>query len=442
MAFGSKHIPARSDPERLLARGRRLLLAESGFARAMGATLTGTFMTAMVVALGGREYKVGLAMAASHIGSLGMLLANPVLNRVGSRRRFCLFTLGAVRCLRMAVAALPVMIYAGISRDVLFGWYAACALLSAFFGFSAEISRRSWIADLVPPDQRGRFFGRRMAIVLLVQAVVLLGGGQILDASRTATGQELVGLTVLIGMGAALGWCGWVLLYRAPEPAFARPRRRTGLVRSLALPFRRPRFRPLLLVAGWHYFAMGLCGTFFDYYMRDHLEMSWTWIARVNVIGFLVAMAGAPLYGAWADRAGARRVLSVTVLVKGIFPALWILVAPQWWWAAFLVVLLRTFNSAGMICWMRLSLGLSPPRNQAAFLAMHQVVTGLGIAAGAFVGGGLAEWLRLEHFRPVVLGFSVVPLHVVFILSTVLRLSALPMLRLLREPRRHLARPD
>ncbi|KKL09468.1 hypothetical protein LCGC14_2565570, partial [marine sediment metagenome] len=191
----------------------------------------------------------------------------------------------------------------------------------------------------------------------------------------------------------------------------------------------------LLLVAGWNHFATSMAGRFFHFYMLRHLGLSWTWIVIVDMVGSLLAVAAAPRFGAWADRAGARRVLRVVFLFKGVFPALWILVAPRWWPVLFVLMLIRTFNSAGQVCWMRLTMNLSPERNKAAYLAMHQTTAFLASAAGGVFGGTVAMLLREANFAPVWMGLQIVPLHVVFFISAVLRLSAIPMLRYIREPR-------
>jgi len=219
-----------------------------------------------------------------------------------------------------------------------------------------------------------------------------------------------VGLSVVVGFGAVMGWIGWTMLYWAPEPAMSTPRRRPGLVRSLLLPWLWPRFRPLILVAGWYAFATGLCANFFDYYMLRHLGMSWSWIAAVNTFGILAAVSASPWFGRWADRAGTRRVLLATILVKGIFPALWLMATPQTWPLTFLVVSTRAFNSASMICWLRLALNLSPRRNKAAFLAMNQSTMGLCHALGAVLGGSLAALLGRMNFAPTIAGYAVIPL--------------------------------
>lgn len=422
-----------------LSRGRRLLLAEAGFARCVGATLSGVILTGLVVALGGGVLELGVALAAGHIGSVGMLATNPILNRIRSRRAFCLVALGVVRSLRIVIAALPMLVYIGVSGELLLWPIIACILVSAVFGMSAEISRRSWISDLVPPQRLGKFFGWRVMIGSLTQVVVLLVGGWVLEFFNTTVGQPLAGPSLMVGFGAVMGLCGWVLLWRAPEPAMSLPRRPTGLIRSLLLPWLRPRFRPLLFVAGANSLATSICGGFFDLYMLTVVGMGYFWVAAVDIAGELASLAGAPFYGAWADRAGARRVLTVAMIVKGVFPALWILVVPGAWPLAFGVVLLRTFNSAGQICWLRLSLNLSPSRNRAAFLAMYQATAGAGMAAGSLIGGTIArllEPLDLGAIGPI----KIVPLHVLFAISATLRLASAGLLRFIREPRRSLGR--
>ncbi len=427
--------------EASLRRGRRRLLAETVFARCIGATLSGVFLTALIRSLGGGTRELGVALAAGHVGSAGMLLANPILNRVGSRRAFCLVSLGAVRLLRMVIASLPLLLYLGMGREALLWPVVACVLVSALFGMAGEVSRRSWIADLVAPADRGSFFARRVMLGSVVNVAAMLAGGLFVDHFRRLPGGDpLAALSVIIGFGGMMGWIGWAILWRAPEPGMSLPRRPTGLVRSLVLPWLRPRFRPLILVAAANSLAIGICGGFFDLYMLKNLGMSVVWVAAVDVTGELAALAGAPFYGGWADRAGARRVLSVAMVVKGLFPALWLLVAPSVWPLAFVVVLVRTFNSAGQIAWLRLTLNLSPARNQAAFLAMHQTVAGAALAAGS-LAGGMTAWL-LESVNLGAVGpIEIVPLHVLFVISATLRLASVALVRLIREPRRLLRPP-
>ena len=415
-----------------------MLLTEQAFARFMGTTLSGLFLTALIKALGGGTVEVGVAVSAGHIGSVGMLLANPVLNRLGSRRKFCLIGLGSVRALRVVIAALPILIYIGVGRESLIWPVVACVVAAFFFGMPAEIARRSWIGDLVTPAKRGQFFSRRVMIALLTEMVVLLAGGMFLDWYRGTGREELVAIAIIVGSGAAMGWCGWMLLWRTPEPQMSLPRRRTGLARSLWLPLRNPRFRAVVVLGGAHYLALGVCAGYFHLYMREHLGMSWFYIAGVDTIGLLLAGAVAPLFGAWADRAGARRVLILAALAKSIFPLLWIFVTAPLWPLAFAVVLLRTFNSATVISWLRLSLNLSPTRNRPAYLAMHEAAMGAGFAIGGLAGAGLAGLLEGVQLGSVA-GIQIVPLHVLFMVSAGLRLAVVPFLRLIREPRRTFA---
>ena len=90
-----------------MRRGQRLLLAENAFAHCIGSTLSGVFLTSMIKAMGGGIQELGAALAAGHVGAIGMLLTNPVLNRVGSRRALSLATLAVVRAPRIVIGAVP-----------------------------------------------------------------------------------------------------------------------------------------------------------------------------------------------------------------------------------------------------------------------------------------------------------------------------------------------
>ena len=65
------------------------------------------------------------------------------------------------------------------------------------------------------------------------------------------------------------------------------------------------------------------------------------------------------------------------------------------------------------------------------------VHVGIALAAGALAGGAVAGVLEPVDLG-VLAGIRIVPLHVLFAASTVLRLASLSLLRLIREPRRGL----
>lgn len=79
--------------------GERMFLIETGLVRAMMASVTGLFLTGLVVELGGAVEHVGAMRSAMLLGGAFQIASNSVLTRLGSRKRFCLITLGVVRVL-------------------------------------------------------------------------------------------------------------------------------------------------------------------------------------------------------------------------------------------------------------------------------------------------------------------------------------------------------
>ena len=166
-------MPAEMDNREVMRRGRRMLLAENSFANALSTTMNNVVLTAMVAALVGDPKKgtleLGILLAAGYVGALGMLVTNPVLNRIGSRRHVCLVDLAVVRGLRVVVVSLLMLALYQVGGRSLLWPIMLCVCASSFFGWSAEIGRRSWISDLVPPAERGQFFARRVIIGTLTR---------------------------------------------------------------------------------------------------------------------------------------------------------------------------------------------------------------------------------------------------------------------------------
>ncbi len=424
-------------PKERLSRSARFLLAENGFATALGATLGGTFLTGLVLELGGGPFEVGLAMAAGSIGSIGMLATNSMLNHTGgSRRKLALIDLGAVRVLRIIISLLPVLLLWGASRHGLLWPMLVCVMAASFFGNSAEITRRSWISDLVEPTERGRFFARRIMIGSTVNVIIMLVGAWFIDIFEKR-GLTLEGLQWVVGFGAAAGLVSWLLIYMTYEPPMAMPKRQAGVIETLLIPWQRPRFRKLLIFTLCWSLAIGFGANFFNFYMIDRLKMSYFWVALVNTAGELASVVCAPFFGAWADRVGTRKVLLVATIFKAIFPFFWIFVTPATFWLLIPINLLCAFNSAMGICWLRLSLNVAPGKNQAAYLAMFMVAMNAANAVGAVVGGSFVDgmdklgWQHLGSIGGVVIN----SVNILFLTSTVLRFASIPFMGMIHEPK-------
>ena len=411
--------------------GERMFLIETGLVRAMMASVTGLFLTGLVVELGGEVEHVGAMRSAMLLGGAFQIASNSVLTRLGSRKRFCLITLGVVRVLRLVIAALPFMLLLD-GRLNLIGPLGALLFLAGIFGMSAEVGRQSWIADLVPARVRGRFFGWRVFVAGAASMVFVGLYGWFVDAWREGGGEPLLAFQILIGFGAGAGFASLWFVWKAPEPVMHKTGRPTTFFESIRLPFRHDSFRWFVVAHASFSFAAGVCGWCFHYFMLQFLGMKYLWIAATDIVSNFVGLMAAPGWGRLADRWGTKRMLAVALTAKAIFPFLWLAVLPQWWYLVFAVVLVRVFNTAQQIGFINLGLNIAPAQDRAAYISVDRGLNNLAHAASPALAAVLAAAIG-DHVW-LIGAYQVTSLHVLIVISGVLRLSSLVWLRWVKEP--------
>jgi len=117
---------------------------------------------------------------------------------------------------------------------------------------------------------------------------------------------------------------------------------------------------------------------------------------------------------------------------KAIFPFLWLAVLPQWWYLVFAVVLVRVFNTAQQIGFINLGLNIAPAQDRAAYIAVDRGLNNLAHAAAPALAAVLAA--AIGDHRWLIGSYQVTSLHVLIVISGVLRLSSLVWLRWVKEP--------
>jgi len=144
-------------------------------------------------------------------------------------------------------------------------------------------------------------------------------------------------------------------------------------------------------------------------------------------------MGLARYWGKLTDRFGARPVLVVGTCFKALFPFFWIGIMPGWWWAVFPVVLMRCFNSAQQIAAIQLALRLSEGEEREQFIAtdraLYQLFRAMSPTAAALIAHSLGEYSYVHG------PFQFGVLHLLFLISALLRLGSLGLLLRVPDPR-------
>jgi MFS family permease len=261
----------------------------------------------------------------------------------------------------------------------------------------------SWMRDLVPADQFGRFFGRRTAVTTAVSIVLALLGGLLVDAWKTRVpGHDALGYSVLFTSSALIGFVGVFLLRITPDRPMA-PAQRSAPLPLLLAPLRDRNFRGLLMfLSAWN-FAVNLAAPFFAIYMLRTLGYSMTEILGLTILSQLSNLLALGLWGGLIDRFSNKAVLEIAAPLFLLCMFGWTLSGLTWLEPVrlyFLAVihLLMGLSTAGVgLASGNIAMKLSPAGQATAWLAANGVITASVTAVAPILGGLFADFFAAHQ---------------------------------------------
>jgi MFS family permease len=373
-------------PPSAVQRGLRLSIVEGALSNIHISVTTSAFLTGFALLLGAGDFELGLIAALPFVGQLFQFVGAYLEQRLGERRLLVSITAGLGRSLWALIAVLPFLGGLGGARLLIF--LLVLAASQALIGIAVN-GWVSWMSDLVPARQRGRYFGVRNTIISITAMGSTWLAGRALDHYRSMS-DPAIGYALIFGAASVCALAGAVILSRQPEPPMPR-RQRIEHAALFSAPLRHQRFRALILTStGWA-LVTGVAAPFFNAYGIQDLKLSFATLALFTVVTSAVALVAQPLIGRLQDRYGDRRVLIGSVVGVILLPWGWILSTPT-----FLAPLWATSIFSGFF-WPGITQGLlnlvmerAPADGRGAYVAVYGAVTGMGTFIASLLGGAIA----------------------------------------------------
>lgn len=410
-------------------RSRRISVVEGAFATVHGTITAGSLVTAYALWAGASDFHLGLVAALTAISAAGSVLGAHWVGRLGQRKTLTVATSVGGRALWGVLCLLPFLPLSPSARIAVF-------LVVVFLGTgllnAGAIAWLSWMTDLVPMDRRGRFFGRRNALLGVVAMGTAWSAGKVYDG-MVAAGHRGEGLAVVFGAAVACSTIAGLVLTRQWEPPLTGERPRP-LLETFRRPLAERDFRRLLgFLVAWAA-VTGVAGPFYGAHMIRNLRMPFSVIAVYSILAGIVSLLTQPLWGRVIDRAGNRPVLIFNLAGLCLLPAIWLLATPERWLPIWIDAVITGVFWPGMaLATFNLLLATVPEEGRAACLGVHSLGVGLGAFMAGLLGGWIAEMLVGFHTR--VFGIALVNFHLLFLLSAAARVALLPFAFGLREER-------
>lgn len=379
--------------ERDIQRGLRNVIKDGVVTQAMATLTCGVFLVTFALELGASNVVIGLLAALPPLLQFVQIPSVYLVERFRNRRAMTMLASLANKSMLLLVACIPLVISADHRVLVLI---IAIALRSLFVSIGA-CSWHSWMRDLVPQNQMGAFFSRRMRLSKIVDVPLSLLIGVYLDHWKNAFSNGLYAYTPLYFSGFFIGLLGVYYIYATPEPRI-RSQSPFPFMRLLQKPFRDRNFMNLVkFMASWS-FAVNLTAPFFTVYMLKRLELDLSWIVTLTALSQVVNISFLRIWGDFSDRFSHKSVLRVSgpLFIIGILawtfttlPEKHILTLPL---LVVIHVVLGMATAGVTLASGTIGLKLAPRGEATAYLATINLVNSLSAGIAPVLGGLFADF--------------------------------------------------
>jgi MFS family permease len=387
-----------------LEAGQQTLVRDLAWSSVCGALSGGVILTTFALSLGASPLLIGLLAALPFFGQAAQLPAAILVESVRQRRRICVIAVTVARFLLMCMAVLPWLgrytaLYALIALQL------AVCILNAVGSCAAN----SWLHQLVPHEQLGNFFSRRLLAGTATACAATLAAGVFVDRFDNA---DLSAYAILFVLAGIAGFVSSNYLASTPEPLMRDAGPPARWRELLLRPFRDPRFRRLLVFLGAWTATSSLAAPFIAVYLVQQRQYS---VGLVTTLWVTSQVANAITLYAWgrlSDQFSNKAILAVALPVHfGCMLLLTMLdtvTSPgvQLALVYFIHVVLGVATGGIGLATGNLGLKLAPHGQGTPYLAAIGLVAAVCGGIAPIVAGALASYFEARQLSAVIRWFA------------------------------------
>jgi MFS family permease len=399
----------------------------------MFATLTGgVFLTGFALSLGMNDLMIGLLGALPFLVTVFQLPTSYLIEKSGRRKKIAIVAAATARLIWIPILIVGVIPL--VSRPTTALLALGLIFISYTFVTISYVSWLSWLSDLVPDRMRGRFFGTRNMLCGAAGMVVMVLFGILLDLFKGHGGKALsFGLGMTFTAAVCFGMVSLCFLRRISEPKTHLSDIPRSFRKQLWRTLKESNFRRFLTFAFAWSFSVYFASPFFTLYFLRELSFSYGFVATLGMISAFADLTGMRLWGRISDKVKNKAVIQLSSWVATFLPLAWVIVRPGDIVMPILLHLIGGGFWAGInLCTNNLLLRISPQRNRSLYLSVYNITGGIGAATGPIVAGTILIAIGDLHIH--LFSYQVLPLHCIFLTSTLLRMVSRLLFNSVREP--------
>jgi MFS family permease len=361
---------------------RRLII--SGILNNISDAVVNTYQAVYLVALGASRAEIGLMSSLSNITMpIAMLPGGRLATRRGRYKPLVILPSLLGRMLLLGLIIVP---NTKLNLRVLVYLSIAFAVARTFVLNFVMPAHTALLGKLVPIRWRGRYFSARNIFMGGAAFLILLGVGQLIDLLGNPLGYQVaLGIAVLAALGSA-----FALLNLGEDAVKTSPESRASTADFLKRVREQQDFLRACGISTLWSFGVNIASPFFFVFLADQIETSSGTLGVISAVSTLASLPAQRLFGRWLDRKGTAWVKRLTGLLIPLVPGLWGFIRQPW--QAIPLQIFSGFVWAGYnLSSFNFLLEITPEDTRPRFVALQQSLAGLGMAAGAGLGGWIAE---------------------------------------------------
>lgn len=273
----------------------------------------------------------------------------------------------------------------------------------------------SWMGDIIPENEKGKYFTRRNKITGFVSLIALLAGAFLLDFFEKKS-IAMVGFFILFILAALTRLAAYKFFKQQYCPKFKLKKEYYFSFWNFVLKYRN--FTKFSVYNAFLNLATCIAGPFFTVYMLRELQFSYTTFMAVVISGALFTILFTPLAGKFSDKYGNLKLIYIANVLFILIPILWIFTKNPWAIILGIQLIGGATSAAWAISTTNFIYDTVTPQRRGICIAYMGILVGAGIFIGSTLGGLILDsW----HPSPNIIN----PFLFVFAVSALFRLISL-----------------
>ena len=390
-----------------------------------------SFFSAFAIFLKASNFQISLLGSLPRaMGSFVQLYSSKLLKIFGTRKRFlCFFVL------------LQALMYLPIALVFFFGELSVNMLilflcLYFIFGMIAGSAWSSWMGDLVSSDVRGAYFSKRNTIGGFISFSSLLTAGYLLQHFKTGDVKfQYLGFLIIFVLALIFRLISFSFLLKKYEPVYAPyDEDKSGFIDFLRNAGSR-NYGVYIMFLCFLNFSVYIAGPFFAAYMLYDLNLNYLQYTVITSSAVVARLVSLRVWGRVADKYGTRKVMTLAAFMIPMVSVWWLFSGNVYYLIA--IELYSGFAWAGFeLTSFNFLLETITPNKRTKYIAYYNVINGVGLLAGALIGGLLIYYNKVFWSRYLL----------VFLVSGILRLLVvlifIPRLKEVRQVEEDITYPN